>query len=120
MEKLRNDYNRYDINHIRENSIRETENISHKYLFLMKILDHVLVYLLSLHLCVFMMIIKKNHSTVSSIFWREKIDRADGYAQDGNKQALVSNPKNGKNEDVFFSVPSYVTIGDTYQGNFVF
>ena len=25
--------------------------------------------------------------------------------------------KNGKNDDIYFSVPSYVTIGDTYQGS---
>jgi len=33
------------------------------------------------------------------------------------KNMSTNKTKNGKNDDIYFSVPSYVTIGDTYQGS---
>ena len=48
----------------------------------------------------------------------QKIVRGHASSKELNKNVSTNNPKAGKNEDIYFSVPSYVTIGDTYQDPF--
>ena len=88
-----------EVEQIRQTSLIETENISKK--------NRFGLFSKPPGLCIHDPYTDKPHSFRGATSSQKDLSKP--------KNVSTMKPKKGKNEDIYFSVPSYVTIGDTYQ-----